>query len=210
MISRRIHRCLFDVPRSAVAKKRHVIPRFRSYGTQQSRNTGIKPDNTSTSSEPSMVLVLVPRILMAGGILYCAFEYVADITMCEGPSMTPTIQPYGEILLIDKWNLKIECNAEKRVQLALQKQRETSNEFWHEPHISVTDVPPYTWLQKWHHVRSSLNVGDVVVVDHPCRKARVCKRLLGLPGDVVLVNHTGKLVTIPDGHVWLEGDCPVA
>ena len=39
-------------------------------------------------------------------------------------------------------------------------------------------------------------------------KMRMCKRLLGLPGDVVMVDPTvsSSVIRIPPGHVWLQGD----
>ncbi|KAI8918501.1 peptidase S24/S26A/S26B/S26C, partial [Powellomyces hirtus] len=55
-----------------------------------------------------------------------------------------------------------------------------------------------------------LQLGDVVVCTSPLNPQRqVCKRVLGLPGDRVYVDPTipgSKLVTIPQGHIWLQGD----
>ncbi|KAJ3150273.1 hypothetical protein HDU86_006664 [Geranomyces michiganensis] len=56
-----------------------------------------------------------------------------------------------------------------------------------------------------------LQLGDVVVCVSPRNPARpICKRVLGLPGDTVYVDPTvpggAKPVTIPPGHIWLQGD----
>ncbi|KJA26156.1 hypothetical protein HYPSUDRAFT_37036 [Hypholoma sublateritium FD-334 SS-4] len=63
------------------------------------------------------------------------------------------------------------------------------------------------------HLRAPLVRGDLLVVESPlCRGQMVCKRLIGLPGDVVCVDPTGRLapsaehVTVPAGHVWIAGD----
>jgi len=51
--------------------------------------------------------------------------------------------------------------------------------------------------------------GEVVVATSPKDPdARICKRILGLPGDRVKVLAVGeeKEVLVPRGHVWLEGD----
>ncbi|CAK9111046.1 Mitochondrial inner membrane protease subunit 1 (IMP1-like protein) [Durusdinium trenchii] len=51
--------------------------------------------------------------------------------------------------------------------------------------------------------------GEVVVATSPKDPdARICKRILGLPGDRVKVSALGeeKEVLVPRGHVWLEGD----
>ncbi len=63
------------------------------------------------------------------------------------------------------------------------------------------------------HLRSPLVRGDLLVIESPLQRGQmVCKRLLGLPGDVVCVDPTGRLapstehVTVPPGHVWIAGD----
>lgn len=60
---------------------------------------------------------------------------------------------------------------------------------------------------------SSLKRGDLVTYISPLDPTRVvCKRLLGLPGDVICVDPTGvsapstEHVVIPKGHVWFIGD----
>ncbi|KAH9982504.1 LexA/Signal peptidase [Lactifluus volemus] len=58
-----------------------------------------------------------------------------------------------------------------------------------------------------------LKRGDLVTFESPLTPGRlVCKRLLGLPGDIVCVDPTGlkvpssEHVVVPKGHVWLMGD----
>lgn len=49
--------------------------------------------------------------------------------------------------------------------------------------------------------------GDVVIaksVQNP--RQSVCKRVLGLEGDVVCMDGDGHCVRVPKGHVWLQGD----
>lgn len=45
----------------------------------------------------------------------------------------------------------------------------------------------------------------------------VCKRVIGLPGDVITPPHSSHhnqqhwgsaSITVPEGHVWIEGDNP--
>ena len=59
----------------------------------------------------------------------------------------------------------------------------------------------------------SLKRGDLVTYVSPLDPTRVvCKRLIGLPGDIICVDPTGRLapstehVVIPKGHVWFIGD----
>lgn len=58
-----------------------------------------------------------------------------------------------------------------------------------------------------------LTRGDLVTFVSPLDPQRaVCKRILGLPGDIVCVDPTGEIapssehVVIPKGHIWVGGD----
>ncbi|KAF8832517.1 hypothetical protein HHX47_DHR1001636 [Lentinula edodes] len=60
---------------------------------------------------------------------------------------------------------------------------------------------------------ASLARGDLIVVRSPIDPtAIVCKRVIGLPGDVVCVDPTGlkapstEHVLVPKGHIWICGD----
>jgi len=60
---------------------------------------------------------------------------------------------------------------------------------------------------------NSLERGDLVTLVSPLDPSRIiCKRVLGLPGDIVCVDPTGRKapstehVVVPRGHVWLVGD----
>ena len=47
-----------------------------------------------------------------------------------------------------------------------------------------------------------LKKGDIIISKCPSKpKQHICKRVIGLPGDKV---QNG--ITVPNGHVWLEGD----
>lgn len=52
--------------------------------------------------------------------------------------------------------------------------------------------------------------GQVVVVTHPTKpEVMVCKRILGMPGDIICRDPCApdlEHVLIPPGHVWLMGD----
>ncbi|KAI0080236.1 LexA/Signal peptidase [Panus rudis PR-1116 ss-1] len=59
----------------------------------------------------------------------------------------------------------------------------------------------------------SLSRGDLVTFISPQDPARLaCKRVIGLPGDVICVDPTGQYapstehVLVPRGHVWVMGD----
>lgn len=53
-------------------------------------------------------------------------------------------------------------------------------------------------------------LGDVIIATKPTDSTqRVCKRIVGMPGDIVCVDPTSsteEFVQVPEGHVWLAGD----
>ncbi|SJL05974.1 uncharacterized protein ARMOST_09310 [Armillaria ostoyae] len=60
---------------------------------------------------------------------------------------------------------------------------------------------------------TELSRGDLVTAKSPLDPLRiVCKRIIGLPGDIICVDPTGQTaastehVVVPSGHVWLSGD----
>ncbi|GLB36341.1 putative peptidase S24-like [Lyophyllum shimeji] len=65
----------------------------------------------------------------------------------------------------------------------------------------------------WRLFPERLSRGDLVVLQSPLEPGRIiCKRILGMPGDIVCVDPTGELapstehVIVPKGHVWISGD----
>eukprot|EP00978_Attheya_sp_CCMP212_P048429 scaffold519546_cov67-Attheya_sp.AAC.1 len=59
---------------------------------------------------------------------------------------------------------------------------------WYEPQQIAADQLPSSgkWKRFWERFTTGICVGDVVVLQHPDRDGTVCKRVLGLPGDLVL------------------------
>ncbi|EJD53476.1 LexA/Signal peptidase [Auricularia subglabra TFB-10046 SS5] len=56
-----------------------------------------------------------------------------------------------------------------------------------------------------------LRRGDIVTARKPTEDLFICKRLVGLPGDVVCYDPTDirgrhHHIVVPKGHVWLAGD----
>ncbi|XP_055995626.1 mitochondrial inner membrane protease subunit 1-like isoform X2 [Ostrea edulis] len=51
-----------------------------------------------------------------------------------------------------------------------------------------------------------LQKGDIVISKSPYRPSSlICKRLVGMEHDKI-IKEDGKIVKVPKGHVWLEGD----
>jgi signal peptidase I len=154
--------------------------------------------------------------------------------------MLPTIRHRGEIVLLDRFTPRLHglqrgCNGKERARLAREEQKRheeqllihsksysKENVTWHEPMIQVNELPTSgAWGRLWNRLTTGVSVGDVVVVQHPDRIGTVCKRVLGLPGDMVtkpsmraktqgrrLRRRRSGMVVVPDGHIWLEGDNP--
>lgn len=169
--------------------------------------------------EWQVYLIIAQRVALAWGMIHILTEYGVDITLCEGPSMMPTIHECGEMLLVDKCFVRIHGvrdgeSIRSRVTEARQRQAQHSpGILWHERLLSTiadrgNDKQSYTWMDALkHYLLHPLSIGDVVVADHPNRPGTICKRIAALPGDQVLLrNKGGRLETVPNGHVWLEGD----
>ncbi|KAI0715252.1 peptidase S24/S26A/S26B/S26C [Earliella scabrosa] len=93
-------------------------------------------------------------------------NHVATLSFVEGPSMVPTMDVTGEVILELKW-------------------------------INV----------------NRLARGDLVTFISPLDPSRpVCKRITGMPGDIVCADPTGTYapstehVVVPKNHIWVTGD----
>jgi signal peptidase I len=159
---------------------------------------------TSVKEVFPIVGIFAWRLCLAYGFVYIIWEYGVEITICEGPSMIPTLKGDGdEIVLLDRWTpyrlgLQGGPSATQRAIDARQKQREFVQQLqvgrhlpsypkiWHDPKIPA-NIPPSTgmWERLWLQLNTPISVGDVVVLQHPHRCGTVCKRVLGLPGDTV-------------------------
>ncbi|KAK4539174.1 hypothetical protein LTR36_001174 [Oleoguttula mirabilis] len=66
-------------------------------------------------------------------------------------------------------------------------------------------------ISKYYRRGRQLGVGDVVSYKHPIRPGEYAvKRILGMPGDFVVVETPGKgvgrMIQVPEGHCWVVGD----
>jgi inner membrane protease subunit 1 len=111
---------------------------------------------------PMMELPMLKQFAISFGkfyvVIHLATNYGMDLTSTLGPSMLPTLNSSGDILLVDK-----------RLNLTLYQ--------------------------------NQLCKGDVVVCQSPIDPTlTVCKRIVGMEGDVICGQ------PIPIGKLWLEGD----
>ena len=106
----------------------------------------------------------VAEVVALTCVWHVVAENVAELTVCVGPSMLPTLHAAGDMVVVE--------------------------------HVTARYRP--------------LQLGDVVVARSPVNARQfVCKRVLGVGGDVVCTDPTREgapMVTVPDGHVWLQGD----
>lgn len=158
------------------------------------------------------ISTLASRILAAFGILHVITEYGIDLTRCEGPSMMPTIKPHGEIIIIEKishnlYGLQGGCEGVQRAKEARARQKEWEIQehklflarskrnsvyepTWYKRKLPEANHENHSRLSSLKQMvtrfTSGIDVGDVVVLEHPDREGTVCKRVLGLPGDMIL------------------------
>ena len=241
-----------DAP-SRITKRRLTTTKQESPSSRskpETKNTHQQAHSNSNSSSSTGPLkdelyfygTLMYRLTVAYGGIYCLSEYGFQLTNCNGPSMLPTMNPIGEIIFIDRltprlYGLGTSSSATECVRQARERQLQheckyagndddNRDEEWHEPFIPCNEMPQAgKWQRFWKNLRTGISRGDVVVVEHPRREGTVCKRVLGLPGDDIIVKKSQynashfrhgsekasraarkSLHTVPDGHVWLEGD----
>lgn len=156
-------------------RTRSYISRMQSrMSTTKTKSSGTKGKFANDESHSSALV----QFLSFGGqvvqfvcIMHVMQTYVFDVTMCVGPSMLPTINSAGDIVLVDRMT---------------------------------------------HRLRN-LEVGDVVLAKAPSDPNQtVCKRVRGVPGDHICYSRprTGSVefewsrkgITVPNGHLWLQGD----
>ena len=227
---------------------RSTSRRFLIRRSQQHRITLSTPSTPSTLSTPSTTSTpstsseyhdalwlpsMVTRLAAALGMIHIVSEYGIQLVLCEGPSMMPTIQPRGEIILVHRLHLlpvRYESpDGRVRVQRARELQTNSTIDTWHHvllpvnlQHQHATTTTTTSSCSWWKQFTSPISVGDVVVVQHPDKAGTVCKRILGLPGDMILSPPTRmkqlpllshrqyqQVLVIPNGHMWLEGDNPM-
>lgn len=181
----------------------------------------------------NILYYLVPRGLLAFGIVNFASEYVFLLTQCEGPSMLPTMESAGEVVFVDRWTLRRygiqggSTGHEQRLHNKRQQKKHSNQNEWYESFVPVNQLPRKGRWERFqkNYLGTGLRRGDVVVAMHPQKEGTICKRIIGLPGDEIILKQSqyttshfvGKsrratarqrkaLQKIPDGHVWLEGD----
>ena len=94
------------------------------------------------------------RLLSAFGMAHIVTEYGADLTLCSGPSMLPTLKTEGEIILVDRLTPRLcgiegGCVGRDRVKLARQRQDEykdanpdtQEDSRWHQVMIPANRLP---------------------------------------------------------------------
>jgi len=170
-----------------------------------------------------VIKALIIRALAAYSLVHIAETYILDVTQCEGPSMTPTISPEAEIVLVERishrlFGLADGCKGDGRAKIARERQmqweekEESDIHTWYQARlINGPNANAGFWTKLREKFESGIAVGDVIVLEALDREGTVCKRVIGLPGDIVLLmsmyeGNRSHMVVVPDGHVWIEGD----
>jgi len=66
----------------------------------------------------------------------------------------------------------------------------------------------WIFVSRWLGIDYKIARGDIVCLSSPCNpKETLVKRVIGLEGDIIRTLSYGKtFVSIPKGHMWVEGD----
>lgn len=157
---------------------------------------------------------ILGRLASAFTTLYVLSEYGISLTLCEGPSMNPTIRPYGELILIDRFSprwcgidggcvgmdrakaARLRQDAWRKLHKQHQQQQAVlasnnngpgaSTELyqWHEPRVPVNELPT---AGAWSRLWNQVSTGISV-------------------GDVVVVQHPDREGTVCKRVLGLPGD----
>ncbi|WFD34187.1 hypothetical protein MCUN1_001024 [Malassezia cuniculi] len=149
-------------------------------------------------------------------LVHLVNQHIVEIRACKGASMLPTLAPSGDLVLHVRLSFLrfLAGTPFASDELASRYPRVNKN-------LPSAKIDPAAG--------TGLKIGDVVVAVSPADPTRtVCKRVLGLPGDTVLVDprdvlheppaapgsiaavlarmHSARAIIVPKGHVWLAGD----
>ena len=138
-------------------------------------------------------------VVQLGCTIYVARLYVVDATLCVGPSMDPTCEPYVNALLPARSPLPSLSLTHALLSLSLSYCSRSRG------HVFITDH----FTKLWRRARP----GEVVICRSPTDPAKtVCKRVIAVGPDCIEARDKWggrKTYNVPEGHVWLEGDNPL-
>lgn len=76
-----------------------------------------------------------------------------------------------------------------------------------QPTLNPDERKDYVFLNKWSARNFEFERGDIVSLISPKdQDMKLIKRIVGFEGDVIRTKHKKKVVEIPKGHCWVEGD----
>lgn len=150
---------------------------------------------------------VVGRILLTISIANFITLHIFDTISCEGPSMEPTVQRTGDIVLLDIATPQIwgfaptgKDDADDRELEGRRCYRRKQRKRQHERIVNEDDdnggYGKYLGLAH----------GDVVVCHHPNKAGSICKRILALPGDVVVLHPNRREKYRSDHAAWIIVD----
>eukprot|EP00815_Leptocylindrus_aporus_P001572 CAMPEP_0116054554 /NCGR_PEP_ID=MMETSP0322-20121206/2871_1 /TAXON_ID=163516 /ORGANISM="Leptocylindrus danicus var. apora, Strain B651" /LENGTH=296 /DNA_ID=CAMNT_0003537969 /DNA_START=354 /DNA_END=1244 /DNA_ORIENTATION=- len=197
---------------------RNNINNNSSNGKQGVKSSNRPDDDQFTDWKDVMEFVKDISLHMGLGvsIAYCFTEYGFSTTACEGPSMMPTLQEEGDVVLVEKFSHRLfgihgSSEGMKRSHFNMMQNDENSSSGYSFRKDETVDDDSVIFDK----LTSGIKVGDVVVSRHPHNDGTICKRVVALPGDRVELHpkyrpirnkRKSDLIVVPDGHIWLEGD----
>jgi len=168
-------------------------------------------------SQAARIGVMTAQIMC---LAHMVNQHMFEVRLCRGASMLPTLSLTGDLIVYARLPFLRWLSG---LPFASQDLRDRFPKV--QRGLPSGKQDPSAGL--------GLRIGDVVVSTSPTHPAKtVCKRVLGLPGDTILVDprdhlsedagllaahadpmlqalvslHSARTVTVPPGHVWLTGD----
>jgi signal peptidase I len=140
------------------------------------------------------------RVLLLFSFVLLLHSAVVDVFTGNGPSMLPTFALSGELFLVEAVSSQV---------LRLSHTPPDSSSL---SHLSVPSSSPSfaSLVLPVLRVFFSIEAGDVVLCSNPVKAEHsIAKRVIALPGEAVRsrVEDAASVLVVPEGCVWLQGDC---
>jgi signal peptidase I len=165
--------------------------RARIFGQSFFKNAKEKVSHPETKEEFKK---FARDFVIVAGTFHVVGTYFCSLTICMGPSMIPTFDPNGDMVVVDKFSYVIQGEKFRKGDIVIaQSPTEKSKS-------------KFSLTLSFSFGISNLSLSLALSLSF----IAICKRVRGTANEIILNYPSNsanpRLVRIPSGHVWLQGD----
>jgi signal peptidase I len=164
--------------------------RARIFGQSFFKNAKEKVSHPETKEEFKK---FARDFVIVAGTFHVVGTYFCSLTICMGPSMIPTFDPNGDMVVVDKFSYVIQGEKFRKGDIVIAQ--------------SPTEKSKSKFLS---HSLSPFPLISLISIYLSISFIAICKRVRGTANEIILNYPSNsanpRLVRIPSGHVWLQGD----